>query len=312
MEKLPRKLLVGLSFTDDPLDPDFGLVAPDSRLVEQAIWYAKKVGGSLRFVHVIEGHDFALPGYDRSVNTITRDRAEPVLAEAVSDAKDAGVEATYELLEAERAWYTIAKLAHDNADELVVVGPRRSDQPWLDRLVHGSTARRLLRKCPTPVWVCHPRERLDIQRVLVPTEFQPIATELASVGDAFHRELGAERFILHCATYPGLIGAHRSSDPETSVAEYRNSVIEEISEKFDALLGHDEREAWHTLISDESVEEAVDTVAAAEDIDLIIMGTIGRAGIAGLVMGNAAERVLSQVTTPVWVVKPVGWVSPFS
>lgn len=312
MEKLPRKLLVGLSFTDDPLDPDFGLVERDNRLMDQAIWYAQKVGGSLRLVHVIEGNDYALPGYDRSLHEIVRGRAEPILRAEAERARAAGVPASFELVVSARAWYAIAKMAHDEQDELVMVGPRRSDAPWLERLAHGSTARRLVRKCPTPVWVAHPRDRLEVERVLVPTEFQPIAHQLTDIADAFHRELGVERFILHCATYPGLIAAHRHPDPAAAEEAYKMGVLEKISEKFDELLGHDERERWHTLISDDSVDDAIVTVTAAEKIDLIIMGTIGRAGLAGLIMGNTAERVLAHVTTPVWVVKPNGWESPFS
>lgn len=311
MEHLPRKLLVGLSFTDDPLDPDFGIVEADESVLDQAIWYASKVGGSLHLVYVTEGGDYTLPGYAKTLHDIVRDRAEPILREIAARAREAGVSTDFELLDGDKAWYTICALAKARGDELVVVGPRREHQPWLDRLVHGSTARRLIRKCPVPLWIAHPREKVSIDKVLVPTEFKPIASQLSHIADLLHEGLGAERYMLHCAQYPGLISANRDPDPETAVAEYRHSVLEKVSERFDELLGHDEREAWHTLISDDPVDDAIPTVAGVETIDLVVMGTIGRKGLTGFVMGNTAERVLAHLNTPVWVVKPDGWVSPF-
>ena len=47
-----------------------------------------------------------------------------------------------------------------------------------------------------------------------------------------------------------------------------------------------------------------------EAIDLLVLGTVARTGIAGYVIGNTAEAVLSQVTCSVLAVKPEGFVSP--
>ena len=44
--------------------------------------------------------------------------------------------------------------------------------------------------------------------------------------------------------------------------------------------------------------------------DLLVMGTIGRRGLTGLMMGNTAEMVLHQVQCSVLAVKPANFVSP--
>ena len=46
------------------------------------------------------------------------------------------------------------------------------------------------------------------------------------------------------------------------------------------------------------------------NVDLIVMGTVSRTGIPGLIIGNAAETVLSVVRCGVLTVKPEGFVSP--
>jgi len=47
-----------------------------------------------------------------------------------------------------------------------------------------------------------------------------------------------------------------------------------------------------------------------KDIDLIVMGTIGRTGIPGMIMGNTAERLLDRVECSILAIKPEGYISP--
>ena len=51
---------------------------------------------------------------------------------------------------------------------------------------------------------------------------------------------------------------------------------------------------------------------ASEEIDLVVMGTVARTGITGLLMGNTAERVLGALSCSVLTVKPDGFSSPIT
>jgi nucleotide-binding universal stress UspA family protein len=57
-------------------------------------------------------------------------------------------------------------------------------------------------------------------------------------------------------------------------------------------------------------DEVIPELVATERIDLVVMGTVGRAGIAGFLIGNTAERLLRTLTCSVLAVKPDGFVSP--
>jgi nucleotide-binding universal stress UspA family protein len=46
------------------------------------------------------------------------------------------------------------------------------------------------------------------------------------------------------------------------------------------------------------------------ETDLVVMGSLGRAGIAGLFIGNTAEDVLHETQTAVLTVKPSGFITP--
>jgi universal stress protein E len=51
-------------------------------------------------------------------------------------------------------------------------------------------------------------------------------------------------------------------------------------------------------------EEAIARYVELHDIDVVVMGTVARTGIAGLIMGNTAERVLQRLRGSVLAVKP--------
>ncbi len=45
-------------------------------------------------------------------------------------------------------------------------------------------------------------------------------------------------------------------------------------------------------------------------IDLLIMGTIGRSGILGVMIGNTAERLLPELSCSLLAIKPAEFVCP--
>jgi universal stress protein E len=46
------------------------------------------------------------------------------------------------------------------------------------------------------------------------------------------------------------------------------------------------------------------------DIDVVVMGSVGRSGIPGLLIGNTAETVLQLIDSSVITLKPSGFESP--
>ena len=47
-----------------------------------------------------------------------------------------------------------------------------------------------------------------------------------------------------------------------------------------------------------------------QQVELLVIGTVGRSGIPGLLIGNTAEQVLAEVTCSILAFKPAGFVSP--
>lgn len=87
------------------------------------------------------------------------------------------------------------------------------------------------------------------------------------------------------------------------------------------LLRHCPCPVW---IVKSTQQHGFDTIVAAVDYDpedqkvdelngaILVMGTVGRTGIPGLVIGNTAEAILNQVHCSILAVKPPDFVSPVS
>ncbi|MGB5539300.1 MAG: universal stress protein [Gammaproteobacteria bacterium] len=187
--------------------------------------------------------------------------------------------------------------------------------PWL----FGSTDMHLLRKCPCPVWIDH-------------TDGAPAYRRLLAAVDPFDDESGdLQRLILDLATslaereQATLDVVHAWELPGESMLTSGRGRIPR--SELDRMLEETEqrhREALDTLLSPHSLSSAADNVhlvkgrpariisayARQQRSDLIVMGTLGRAGIPGLIIGNTAEDVLRQSQTAVLAVKPGSFVSP--
>lgn len=181
-----------------------------------------------------------------------------------------------------------------------------------------ATIKRLLRKCPCPVWVIRP-SKARTQRVLVAVNPEPSELELnrtllelaASVVALGEGEL----HIVHAWELYGEATMRSSAFMHTSAQELEALLVSEEQLHRRALadllseLGLDDR-PWQIHVEKGSAAEVVRRIAAKRRINLLLMGTVARTGVTGLIMGNTAEAVLDRVRCSVIAVKPPGFVSP--
>jgi nucleotide-binding universal stress UspA family protein len=181
--------------------------------------------------------------------------------------------------------------------------------------------KRLQRKSPCPVWAIRP-SRARKRRILAAVDTD------ADHHGLDHRILTAARWLarpgdeLHVVTAWELLGESTlRSSPFIGTGEH---TVDELR----AGCEVDHRHALEQLVADARFD-AVDDVdvclhvrngAAAEvivdviehhRINQLVLGTIGRTGIPGFVIGNTAERLLGEIECSELVVKPPGFTSAF-
>lgn len=198
-----------------------------------------------------------------------------------------------------------------------------------DRLF-GNIAVKLLRECPRPVLILKPSERRSFQKIFVavdPENVNKETTEIENNSNPLYRDLldmsitmarmnKSHLSIFHSWFLPGetLLASGRTRiDPEK--LNHMKKMAEKIQKrKINALVGdYDLSDIHHSIVvrKGDPYQTIIDYVDK-NDIDLIVMGTIGRSGLSGLLIGNTAERVIDRVNCSVLAIKPANFKSPIT
>ena len=184
----------------------------------------------------------------------------------------------------------------------------------------GSTSLHLMRKCPCPVWVIKPTRRERFRRILAAVD--PMCAEedknllnskIMDLTTSLAKMEQSEIHIVHTWNFRGeqllRVRGRMSGEMIDALASQTRAIHKR---EFDELIGNYSLEnlnhRLHFLKGDPSIQITV--LIAEHGIDLIVMGTVCRTGVAGFFIGNTAESVLQEVNCSVLTVKPDGFVSP--
>ncbi|MDH3678794.1 MAG: universal stress protein [Acidimicrobiia bacterium] len=200
----------------------------------------------------------------------------------------------------------VLKAGHD----LVVV---TSDE---DREDHA-TIKRVLRKCPCPVWVIRPT-RAKVQRVLaavnpIPEE-EELNHQILELASSMTELYGGELHVVHAWELQGETTMRNSAFIHTSPGDIDRMLADaqhRHREALEELIAKTGIEAeWNVHLMKGRAADAIVELAARKRINALVMGTVARTGVVGLLVGNTAEQLLDDVRCSLLAVKPPGFVSP--
>lgn len=183
---------------------------------------------------------------------------------------------------------------------------------------------KLLRKCPCPVWLNRkPKHSMVKKRVavaidpIISSKEQEVLTvellQLArAIADSFNRQL----HIVSCWEYQmeSYLRHHVWIQIEDDVLDQQiNAHRTAHREALDAIIatsGIAGDSVVHHLHG--SADEQIPRWVTKEEIDVLVMGTIARTGIQGVIIGNTAENVLQSIDCSLVALKPEGFFSPLA
>jgi universal stress protein E len=186
---------------------------------------------------------------------------------------------------------------------------------WVSR-VFGSLDMRLLRKLPCPVLALKSVNALRLDRILVAVDptgedalHRSLDVKLLRTALALAEITGAAVHVLHAWTvHPQYLAGDMSNFvTENKVDQWVIAHRRVHKRALDALLQQIfERKPKRLQVHLEEGDPASAVVKAARTLraDLLVMGTVARGGVAGLIMGNTAEKILGQVRCSVLAIKP--------
>lgn len=184
----------------------------------------------------------------------------------------------------------------------------------------GAIDMELLRRCPCPVYLVRPA---------VPGRpSQVLGAVHASTDDEVEQALNvriAELTSLVARLDAGTATLFQAWAPfaETMIRSYASeeafsSYVEEVRARTAADLERLTRSLGASAAGLATTsrrgrpEDVIPAFVEEQGIDLVVMGTVARAGLSGWLIGNTAERVLRRLSCSVLAVKPVSFVSPVS
>jgi universal stress protein E len=306
-----RKILVGVDLTPcRSLEAaNLGRVALDT--VACAHGLARACAADLTFFSAFNLTEDALHQLDpedrSSVRHTIEERARGVLEHLAQPARGHGI-AAHTKIALGKGWLEIIREVLRGHHDLVLVGTR--DQTGFRRMLFGNTAMKLLRRCPCPVWVVKQGMRVEaIKNILVATDLKPTSEQALAAGISLANALHADLHVLHAVEFPlDRLGFTGLTDEKTHQYHQRvrahaeKQMCEQLQKAECDKLG--ERCRMHIAENLGIADATIQHFLESHKVDLLIMGTIGRTGLAGFFIGNTAERLLPEVHCSLLAVKP--------
>ncbi|RMA41184.1 universal stress protein [Rhodophyticola porphyridii] len=292
----------------------------------RAVHLAKLNGAALTLVDVIDAAPgelgrllSALQGrrgteIEEDVIAYHRDR----LTRLADTARAEGVEVTEAVLQGS-AFVEVIRMVLREGHDIVIKGATAA--------AHGKGVLKgpdmhLLRKCPCPVWMLKGPGDGVFDTILATVDPEPhgdeardkldrlvldLATSLAERDNATCHVAHAWRLQEEYALRHGRYTSKYQGEVDRMVEREKEAA----KTRLNALLAnYPQVKRVHVHMLKGLPGDAIAEFAETHKPDLIVMGTVGRTGISGFIMGNTAETILHRVDCAVIAVKPEGFVSP--
>lgn len=186
-------------------------------------------------------------------------------------------------------------------------------------VLFGSTDMQLFRLCPDPVWAFKPTSNTELRKIMIAVDLLPDDPEKTNLADRVLQWgkhvaglVGAELHVIHVWELFG-----EATIRGRSVTSYTvDKLVQAEQQKHQQWLNEalaknglkDEDVQVHFNKGD--AKKLIPAVADNIDVDLLVIGTVGRTGIPGFFIGNTADSVLRQINCSVLAIKPEGFLTP--
>jgi nucleotide-binding universal stress UspA family protein len=231
----------------------------------------------------------------------------------VDEAERQGLFASCLLDSSRNVTESIVNMASDEHCDLIVMGTHGRE--GIPRFIQTSVAEGVLKNTPLPVMLVHhtprPFEPL-FHRILVAVDGDEISDTALAHATELAQALKATLDVLH--VIPDITASSRnfrstSQDVQRFVNEAQIESHEMIAHAWSqirsSVVEPNRIEVFETQSNGAKIHDVILRHAKQRKIDLIVMGTHTRTGLARLVMGSVAEGVVHHASLPVLLVRGI-------
>lgn len=279
---------------------------------ERALWLGRTVGTELTLLSVLKLPWLStLDLVEASAEVTLVGRARELLDQLASRAAADGVHAHVEVISGHPAQDVLREAVRRRPDVVLVAGEAESGRR--PRRV-GAIPLKIVRKSPAPVWVVQPDRGASPPAILVADDLSEVGQEALRLGVAAAALQHARLVVLHAIEFPldrrlfrtGLGPQELEAYREKVRSDAQQAVTERLRETDYRTIGPGVQVHVRAGPADVVIEEALEEFA----VDLLVIGTKARGGLAGMLLGSTVESLLPVTSCSVLAVKPADFVSP--
>jgi nucleotide-binding universal stress UspA family protein len=259
---------------------DFSRSAEDA--LGMATWVARRFDSEIILLHVVPGKS---ERYSRAVEMLTMD-VEEELQHTASRLREAGVSSVQTCVAFGIPFEQINKHAVETDANVIMIGGRDAEVGEPEGL--GTTAAEVRRTASKSVWIVKPRSTPPVERIVCPVDFSEASERALKNTIHLTRGLGASLVILTVAPCPsGTAGLLEATARSRELGVSPEAVLlDRLLERYDLYNVRFEKMIREGRPYDEIVKVVQETKC-----DLLVMGSMGRRGLAHMFMGGVTRSI---------------------
>jgi universal stress protein E len=289
--------------------------------LQQAIALGKMLGASVTAAHVLTDLRHALEAMpaearwklvagdiDEFETALRHDSDEKLKKLAAAHAAEFPLETTTLV---GKAYAELIRAVMKQHFDLLVAGTQ--GMSMVKKIFVGSVAEKLIHYCPAPVWIVPPGEPRPIRKILAPVDFSPVSAKALRYAGQIAERFQASLHVLHVLDDKDLMEMTPVAEqPDKQIGAFRRELKKSSAEHLREFCAQQLPATMEPeyLLAHGAPWQLIDSNAKRLDADLIAMGSVGRGGLTGLLLGNTADRVLNNTRRPLLIVKPDDFACP--
>lgn len=289
----------------------------DHSILESATEIARTDQAKLTLVDVVPPMAWMtrllVPNHEH-IQQLMVDEKQQSLESMAGPLRDTGLEVETKVLSGKTSTEIIREVLRNRHDMVMRVakgsGSRRKG-------TFGTTGTRLLRECPCTVHLvtsAHSKPTHVLACVDTATgnvDDAKLNEKILDLARTISNRDNARLSIVHAWTIEGekLLDGRMPRGEYEQMKRSREEHVEKLLNQFLQPHGCSTHDAHVYMLKGNAID-VIPNFAKSENVDLVVMGTIGRSGVAGLLIGNTAEQILDSIECSVAAVKPADFVSP--
>ena len=221
-----------------------------------------------------------------------------------------------------KTFYQAIQVVLKHSVDLVV---KPTDEEFCDLETHifGSHDMHLLRKCPCPVLLLKHNQTVSFKKIMACidvnldskiTEPDQLNQSILGLANELTTLNNASLYVVHAwlADAENLMHFWNSDLSDADLIHYTESVRKQHSDGLANELKwiRKKQPNLKAIMPEGDAADSIPLAVLQNEIDLLVMGTLGRNGLPGMIIGNTSETILEKVNCSVLALKPKGFESP--